>query len=77
METMKQFKAGSKYYCRSICDHNCIWYFDILKRTDKSVWVEVDNKIVRRSLRVWGGSEQFNPFGSYSMAPIVTAEKTA
>jgi hypothetical protein len=70
---MKTFKVGETYETRSACDHDCIFSFEIVRRTAKSVWVDVDNKIVRRSISVWNDTEQFFPVGKYSMAAIISA----
>ena len=70
---MNRFKVHMTYETRSICDHNCIFSFTITRRTEKSVWVEVRGELVRRSITVHDGVETFMPFGSYSMAPIVSA----
>ena len=71
---MKKFQVSQTYSTRSIGDYNCIFSFEILKRTAKSVWVEVDGEVVRRAIIVWRDAETFKPFGTYSMCPIVTAK---
>lgn len=73
-ENIKQFVVGQIYSCRSICNYDCQWSFEILRRSAKSVWVEVDGKVSRRSLSAWNGAEFFKPFGSYSMSPSVYAD---
>lgn len=70
----KQFKVGQTYSARSICDYDCIFSFTILGRTAKSITVNVRGSVVRRSLSIYEGVEQFKPFGSYSMAAIVGAD---
>jgi hypothetical protein len=70
---MIQFKTGETYQTRSVCDHNCIFSFKILRRTAKSVWVIVDGEKVRRLIEVWNNEETFYPFGKYSMAAIISA----
>lgn len=76
-ETMtKTFQVGTTYATRSICDWDCIHSFEIMARTAKSVTVKVHGKVVRRGLSVYEGVEQFKPFGSYSMAAIISADKT-
>jgi len=74
---MKQFETGKTYSTRSICDHNCIFSFEILRRTAKSVWIkdrDDNNKPVRRGIEVWRDVESFYPFGKYSMAAIISAD---
>lgn len=70
-----RFEVGVSYFCRSACDSECIWNFRIIRRTESSVWVDVDGKTVRRGLRVWDGVEKFEPFGRYSMSPVVSADR--
>ena len=70
---MKKFETGKTYSTRSICDHNCIFSFKILRRTAKSVWVKVDGEKVRRAIEVYDEKETFYPFGKYSMAAIISA----
>ena len=70
---MKQFETGKEYSARSICDHNCIFSFTILKRTAKSVWVKVHGETVRRQIEIYDNAESFYPFGKYSMAAIIRA----
>lgn len=74
---MTQFQVGKTYATRSICDHDCIFSFDILGRTAKSVTVNVHGKTVRRGLSVYEGVEQFKPFGNYSMCAIIGADDLA
>ena len=72
-----RFEAGKTYNARSICDHECVWIFEIVRRTEKSVWVKGckrDGEIVRRRVQVWNGHESFKPFGVYSMSPTCMAE---
>ena len=71
---MKQFKVGETYSTRSICDHECIFSFKILRRTAKCVWIKVDGETVRRGIEPWDGKETFYPFGKYSMAAIISAD---
>lgn len=76
-ETVK-FQVGESYYDRSACDWDCIFRFEIVRRTEKSVWIRDrhdDSKVVRRAIRVYDGVESFSPFGSYSMSAVVTAER--
>ena len=71
----KQFEVGKTYYDRSACDHDCIFSFTILGRTAKQVRISVHGKVKNRGVTVRDGVEQFKPFGSYSMAAIVRADK--
>lgn len=72
---MAKFETGKTYYARSVGDHDCIYKFEILRRTDKSVWVKVHGEIVRRAIEVHGSTEAFYPHGKYSMAAVISADK--
>lgn len=72
---LKTFETGKEYSCRSICDHNCIWTYEILKRTAKTITINIDGKNVSRRIYIYDNAECVNPLGTFSMAPILTAEK--
>lgn len=75
-----KFETGQTYSCRSICDHNCIWEYEIIKRTKCFVWIkEVNDKSVnpnhieRRKITIHNAAETVKPTGNYSMAPTLRA----
>jgi hypothetical protein len=72
-ETIKMFEVGNTYTARSICDFNCVFSFQVIKRTAKTITVNGEGKI--RNLRpyIYNGAEQAMPLGRYSMAPVITA----
>ena len=70
-----QFQVGKTYFDRSACDYDCIFSFTILARSAKSVTINVRGETVRRGLSIYDGREQFKPFGSYSMAAVVSADR--
>ena len=69
-----EFQTGKTYATRSICDHNCIIRVTVAKRTAKTITTG-EGKTLRIS--AYGGAERVKPWGSYSMAPIVTADDLA
>lgn len=73
----QKFEVGEKYATRSMADYDCIYSFAILARTEKTVTVLVYGKTVCRRLRVRSGVEYFKPFGTYSMCPVIYADKDA
>lgn len=75
--TIKQFEVGKTYWARSICNHDCIYRFTIKARTEKSVTVDVNGKTARRGVKVctYSNAETFKPFGNYSMAAVIGADK--
>jgi len=85
MDNIIKFKTGKTYYCRSVGDHDCVWRYKVIKRTAKTVTLmelnadgtenthpQNDGGVKR--LRIWKQIEQLNPMGSYSMAPILSAD---
>ena len=76
------FLVGESYATPSVCDHNCIFEFKVLRRTAKSVWVcpvrngkLFEDEVVRRAVVMWGNVESIWPQGRYSMAPILRADE--
>lgn len=70
------FVTGSTYSTRSICDHDTIITVKVLSRTAKTIKAMVGGREAK-TLRVseYRGVEQVMPWGRYSMAPIVSAER--
>lgn len=73
--TVTAFEVGATYFCRSICDSDCIFSFEIIKRTDKTVWIKSASRTKARRVRVWDGVECIDPHGRYSMSPILSADR--
>ncbi len=73
-----KFITGQKYFCRSVCDYNCVWTFEVVSRTSKTITIKgEDGKVSSKRIRVYQGVEQVNPLGTYSMNPILSADKPA
>ena len=72
-----QFETGKTYTTRSIGDHNCIIAVTVFKRTARTITTRnplgTDNKTFRIGSYTIDGAEFIKPWGSYSMAPIITA----
>jgi hypothetical protein len=89
--TTHQFTAGQIVTATSPCDSECVWTFEVTGRTAAFVTLtDTDTGDVRRAKITtvestrWNGSdvERFTeetalPFGRFSMAPVVRAERTA
>lgn len=75
---MIRFTVGSRYYCRSLADHECVWRFTVTGRTTHTVTIvadaDTDTDTQRRRVRDWQGVEQLDPFGRYSLAPVLSAD---
>lgn len=74
---IKQFEVGKLYQMRSICDRNTRWQYQVMKRTAKSVWLACNDDLQMFRVTVWRDVETCRPLGSYSMAPILAADKAA
>jgi hypothetical protein len=70
---MKKFELNKTYYGRSICNHDSICKITVTKRTDKSVWFNLHNKIIRKKIENYEGIEFVYPHGKYSM--VISADK--
>jgi len=73
---VRKFTPGTLVQATSFCDSNCVWTFEVVKRTAKFVTlVDVDTGDQTRTKIREGtdGSDWTMPFGSYSMAPVVRA----
>lgn len=70
-----QFETGKTYFTRSACDHNCIISVTVAERTAKTIKTAAGKTLRIGSYKI-DGAEFVKPWGSYSMAPIVTASDT-
>ena len=78
MNQLISFEPGKQYFCRSACNYDSVWAYEVVSRTDKSVRIrdlDDDHKITTRRIRVWQGVETCLPHGSYSMAPSLAADR--
>lgn len=85
MTNAQAFQVGTHYYCRSVCDHECIWTYTVLSRTSKFLTIQEirdgqlsgEPKRVGISSHYVSGAECVYPQGRYSMAPVLTPDKIA
>ena len=73
---MKKFEVGKTYKMRSVGDYNCIWYYNIIKRTAKTVTIQqVDKKAIGiYHIKEYNDTEYIMPLGRFSMSPSLRAE---
>jgi len=72
------FEPGKTYEMRSVCDYDSVWRYKVVKRTMKTVILEAENGEEgsgRKRISIWQGVETVQPLGSYSMSPILSADK--
>lgn len=68
------FKVGKTYEARSICDYDCIFTAEVIKKTAKTVTIINTFKEVKRcKVHESEGDQYFFPLGQYSMAPRMHA----
>lgn len=73
---IKTFKAGLSYFCRSVCDHNCVWTFSVVSRTNKTIKTACGKTMrINKPLTDYNQAETVFPLGRCSMSPILTADK--
>jgi len=70
-----KFKTNTTYKTRSICNHDSVFAWEVVKVSDKSVWLKGDlvDGIKRCKIKSYSdGSGTFvEPLGSYSMSPAI------
>lgn len=73
---MSKFECGKTYTTRSACDHTCIIHLTVVSRTAKTIKADC-GRLGIKTLRIaeHGGYETVKPWGSYSMAPQISAYK--
>ncbi len=72
---MTKFEVGKKYSCRSIADGDCIFEFEIIKRTEKTVVIKDGLKEKRCKIYAENEEEYIYPLGKYSMCPTLRSSK--
>lgn len=76
---MTKFEVGKSYQARSAGDHDCIWTFTVTARTAKFVTLTEESGEVRRVgslVSGFDGGEWCKPFGTYSLCPVLRAERS-
>lgn len=74
--TIKAFETGASYFGRFITDYDATFSFSVERRSARYVWLKgADGKVKKRGVRVYGGVETCLPFGDYSMAPSISADR--
>lgn len=78
---MTKFETSEVYKMGWVTDAEMFNHFIVIRRTDKTVWIQEfsrpDSEIITLRIYVWANVEQVKPFGSYSMAPILSADKVS
>lgn len=76
MENIIKFEVGATYETRSACDHDCIYSFTVIARTAKQITIrEHGREDFRRGIFIYDGQEKCKPYGTYSMCPVISADR--
>lgn len=74
---IRQFEVGRRYSCRLVTNYDTVLVYEVVARTAKFITVErcgEDDLGKRLGVRVYNDVELCNPWGHYSMAPILRAD---
>lgn len=73
-DSIRRFEIGKTYFTSSVCDHNCVYSYEVISRTAKTVTLK-DNcgTVKRRKINTFQGSESVYPEGVFSMCPVLKA----
>lgn len=73
---MTTFQIGKTYTTRSACDYDTIFAWTVTARTAKRLTLEDRHgRTTQRGIYIWNGIEHCKPDGTYSMCPIISAER--
>ena len=72
---MLKFEVGKTYSHKWIGDSDLISEYEIIKRTAKTITIDVNGTVKNLRCKEFEGAEAVKPFGSYSMAPTLRAAK--
>jgi len=70
-----KFEVGKTYCSRSICDYDTIFRYDVIARTAKQLTLREHGKVFKRGIFVRDGVECCKPAGTYSMCPVIRADR--
>ena len=78
---MKTFEIGKTYNMASPCDHNCVWTYEVVKRTNSTITItdgkETKTCRINKKYSEYREAETIFPLGKYSMCPTLSADKIA
>jgi hypothetical protein len=72
---MTKFETGKKYSFTFIGNSELHVCYEVLKRTAKTITITDGRETKSCKVSVWDDIEQVRPYGSYSMCPILGADK--
>ena len=70
------FETGKTYTTKSAGDYGCIFTYTIVRRTAKRITLRDEaGGLTTRGIYIYDNSECCKPEGSYSIAPVIRADK--
>jgi hypothetical protein len=73
---MTKFEIGKTYSTRSACDYETVFAWTVIARTAKQITLEDRwGRQEKRGIYLWNETEHCKPSGTYSMCPVINAEK--
>lgn len=71
--TASTFTVGEIVTATSACDSDCVWTFEVIRRTAKFVTIRdtSSGEVFRVGVITSNGEEWARPFGAFSMCPII------
>lgn len=69
-----KFEKGKIYKSRSICDHSTVFAWEVVRVSEKSIWVQGDLIDGVKRLKICNHEEigtYAKPLGTYSMSPSI------
>lgn len=70
---MMKFEIGKTYTTRNVCDYDCVFTIEVIKRTDKTITYKEEDTVRRAKIRFNNDCEYIR-IGNYSMAPNFSAK---
>ena len=75
---MKRFEIGKKYSMTSVCNHECVWTYEVIARTACMVTLkdedgEITKCRINKKISEFRNAESVHPLGRYSFAPTLSA----
>ena len=65
MNTIQTFEVGKRYYMRSACNYEVMWFFTVISRTKKFITLQDDKgRVRRRGVYVLNNEERANPLAA-------------
>jgi hypothetical protein len=77
---MVKFEIGKVYAMKSPCYQDCVWVYTVMARTASTITLESEDgevikcRINKKDMEHFG-AEAVRPLGTYSMCPILRANK--